>query len=90
MQASANWAFDKFKSYNKKELEWRQKFNDLWNGLTEADKVFVPICFANVLVFLGWRVRRFQPAMLKYFCSNPGSSMYFFLRVSYFQFRFTI
>lgn len=37
-----------------------------------GDKVFVPLCALNVLVFALWRVPRFQPAMIKYFCSNPA------------------
>lgn len=77
LQSPVSWTFDKFKSYNKKQLEWRQKLNNMWNELNEAQKVFVPICFANVLVFLAWRIKGFQPAMIRYFCSNPASSMYF-------------
>ncbi|KAF5287559.1 hypothetical protein FQA39_LY15888 [Lamprigera yunnana] len=53
--------------------DWRKQFNRWWNTLSTGEKVFIPICFINVLVFLGWRVPRFQPVMLNYFCSNPGS-----------------
>jgi len=57
-----------------KQGKLRKDFNTWWNHLTPGERVFVPICFINVLVFLAWRVPRFQPTMLKYFCSNPGSS----------------
>ncbi|KAJ8921051.1 hypothetical protein NQ315_015847 [Exocentrus adspersus] len=44
-----------------------------WNGLTPGEKVFVPICALNVLVFAAWRIPRLQPFMMRYFCSNPAS-----------------
>lgn len=44
-----------------------------WSGLTEGERIFAPICALNILVFLAWRVPKFQPYMLKYFCSNPAS-----------------
>lgn len=45
-----------------------------WNHLSSGEKVFVPICALNLLVFGLWRVQRIQPFMLKYFCSNPVAS----------------
>ncbi|XP_026323650.1 presenilins-associated rhomboid-like protein, mitochondrial [Hyposmocoma kahamanoa] len=45
-----------------------------WNSLKDSEKVFYPILAANVLVFCAWRVRAFQPFMVKYFCSNPSGS----------------
>lgn len=56
-----------------KQGEIRREINRLWNSLSTGEKVFVPIFFLNILVFAAWRVPRFQPTMLKYFCSNPGS-----------------
>ncbi|KAF2892220.1 hypothetical protein ILUMI_13964 [Ignelater luminosus] len=53
---------------------WRRQVNNWWNSLTPGERVFVPICAINVLVFAAWRIPRLQPYMLKYFCSNPGSS----------------
>lgn len=44
-----------------------------WQSLSKGERVFIPICAANVLVFLAWRVPRLQPFMLRYFCSNPAS-----------------
>ncbi|KAK9870539.1 hypothetical protein WA026_008101 [Henosepilachna vigintioctopunctata] len=58
---------DKENAYIKEVLKW-------WNSLTGGEKIFVPICIANVLVFAAWRIPRYQPFMLKWFCSNPGSS----------------
>jgi len=53
--------------------EWRKHANHWWNSLSAGEKVFVPICFLNILVFTAWRVPRLQPFMLRHFCSNPGS-----------------
>ncbi|XP_030751151.1 presenilins-associated rhomboid-like protein, mitochondrial isoform X1 [Sitophilus oryzae] len=44
-----------------------------WNSLTPGQRVFVPICALNILVFAAWRVPRLQPFMLHYFASNPAS-----------------
>lgn len=45
-----------------------------WNSLNNNEKVFYPILAANVMVFGAWRVRAWQPFMVKYFCSNPSGS----------------
>ncbi|RZC34491.1 presenilins-associated rhomboid-like protein, mitochondrial [Asbolus verrucosus] len=50
-----------------------RQIQEKWQKLTPGEKVFVPICALNVLVFAGWRIPRLQPFMLRYFCSNPGS-----------------
>ncbi|EFA03514.2 presenilins-associated rhomboid-like protein, mitochondrial [Tribolium castaneum] len=50
-----------------------RQIEEKWKLLTPGEKVFVPICLINVLVFGAWRIPRLQPFMLKYFCSNPGS-----------------
>lgn len=55
--------------------DWRNKVNKWWNSLSEGEKLFIPICAANVLVFGAWRIRAFQPTMVKYFCSNPASKV---------------
>ncbi|KAL9912458.1 presenilins-associated rhomboid-like protein, mitochondrial [Glossina fuscipes] len=44
-----------------------------WDQLTPSEKIFVPICAVNVLVFLAWRVPAWREVMLHYFCSNPAS-----------------
>ncbi|XP_045471466.1 presenilins-associated rhomboid-like protein, mitochondrial isoform X2 [Harmonia axyridis] len=58
---------DRSHPYIKEITKW-------WNSLSGGEKVFVPICFLNILVFAAWRIPRFQPFMLKWFCSNPGGS----------------
>lgn len=55
--------------------DWRHQCNQWWNSLTPGEKVFVPICFINVLVFAAWKVPRLQPTMIQYFCSSPGSKI---------------
>jgi rhomboid-like protein len=50
-----------------------KQIEEKWHSLTPGEKVFVPICALNVLVFGAWRIQRLQPFMLRYFCSNPGS-----------------
>lgn len=77
LRKPGNWAAELFRGYNKKHLEWRQRLHQMWNNLDEGKKIFVPICFLNILVFLAWRVKKFQPTMIKYFMTNPGSSKYY-------------
>lgn len=57
----------------RKEFRWRQKLNKWWRSLSEGERLFAPICFANVLVFCAWRIPQFQGTMVRYFCSNPAS-----------------
>nr|CAD7458798.1 unnamed protein product [Timema tahoe] len=57
----------------KKWGKWRQEMNSWWNGLTEGQRIFFPLCFANLLVFVAWRIPRLQGTMVRYFCSNPAS-----------------
>ena len=57
----------------RKAGEWRELVRQWWAGLSEGDKLFWPICGANILVFLGFRVPALQPAMIKWFASNPAS-----------------
>ncbi|XP_075167139.1 rhomboid family intramembrane serine protease rho-7 isoform X1 [Haematobia irritans] len=45
----------------------------LWERLSPGEKVFVPICAANLLVFGLWRVPSLRTPMMKYFCSNPAA-----------------
>ncbi|XP_013105056.1 presenilins-associated rhomboid-like protein, mitochondrial isoform X2 [Stomoxys calcitrans] len=45
----------------------------LWERLSPGEKVFVPICAANVLVFGLWRIPSLRMPMMKYFCSNPAA-----------------
>lgn len=57
-----------------KASEFRTALNKWWNeSLTDGQRVFVPICAANVLVFCLWRVPGLRPMMKKYFLSNPAA-----------------
>lgn len=44
-----------------------------WKNLTEGEKIFVPICFLNALVFLAWRLPMLKQTMSQYFCSSIAS-----------------
>ncbi|XP_046393870.1 presenilins-associated rhomboid-like protein, mitochondrial [Ischnura elegans] len=66
------WIEEKFYG-SIKQGSWRREINAWWNGLTEGQRLFYPICLANCFVFLAWRVPSFQTTMVKYFCSNPCS-----------------
>lgn len=73
MKKPMGWFQKKLSPYKSGSI--RREVNAWWNGLSQAEKLFVPICAVNVLVFLAWRIPRFQPTMLKYFCSNPASQI---------------
>ena len=58
----------------RKALDWRRRLNRLWNEeLSEGQRVFAPICAANVAVFLAWRLPGLRPFMLRWFACNPAS-----------------
>ncbi|XP_063223788.1 presenilins-associated rhomboid-like protein, mitochondrial [Bacillus rossius redtenbacheri] len=81
------WQYENILARRKQQWNWyeeqlvrprkygwiRDRLNHVWNGLTEGQKTFYVICFANVLVFLCWRIPMFQSTMVRYFCSNPAS-----------------
>ncbi|EEC09320.1 conserved hypothetical protein [Ixodes scapularis] len=54
---------------------FRQQLNQWYNGLSEGTKVAYAIIGVNAAVFLMWRVPRLQPTMVRYFSSNPASTM---------------
>ncbi|XP_001605844.1 presenilins-associated rhomboid-like protein, mitochondrial [Nasonia vitripennis] len=56
-------------------IGWRAQTRDWWSNLSEGERMWYFICFANVLVFLAWRIPTWQPIMLKYFSTNPASSV---------------
>lgn len=72
MKQPVGWVRDRLSNV-KKQGKWRQQIHTWWNGLTEGQRLFIPICLANCLVFLAWRVPHLQPTMVRYFCSNPAS-----------------
>ncbi|XP_077293806.1 rhomboid family intramembrane serine protease rho-7 [Arctopsyche grandis] len=59
----------------KKMGAWRQELNKQWNSLGEGEKLYIPLFIMNAIVFAVWRVPRFQPFMVKYFCSNPAAKV---------------
>ncbi|KAG5896528.1 hypothetical protein JTB14_020501 [Gonioctena quinquepunctata] len=62
----ADYGFQSTNKMKKEVTAW-------WNSLTPGERIFVPICALNILVFIAWRIPRLQPHMMTYFCSNPGS-----------------
>ncbi|XP_067013826.1 presenilin-associated rhomboid-like protein, mitochondrial [Anabrus simplex] len=74
MKSPGAWIHERF-SHVQKQGKWRQQLNTWWNGLTEGQRLFFPICFANCMVFLAWRVPHLQSTMVRYFCSNPASKI---------------
>ena len=50
-------------------MEW-------WNTTNPSFKLFVGIATINVLVFIGWKVPRFQPFMAKHFMTNTTISKF--------------
>ncbi|OXU19532.1 hypothetical protein TSAR_004215 [Trichomalopsis sarcophagae] len=56
-------------------IGWRAQTRDWWSNLSEGERMWYFICFANVLVFLAWRIPKWQPIMIKYFSTNPASSV---------------
>ncbi|GAB0095596.1 Presenilins-associated rhomboid-like protein, mitochondrial [Sergentomyia squamirostris] len=71
--SALGWFKSKTHSTQKKVNSWRNDVETWWRNLPEGDRVFIPICALNILVFGLWRVPRLQPAMVKYFCSNPAA-----------------
>ena len=62
-----------YKHWGIRRTGWRQEVGSWWRNLTEGEKIFVPICFLNVVVFLSWRIPAFHKVMAGYFCANPAS-----------------
>lgn len=65
------WMKSQIRSNKKKAESWHRQIETWWNNLPTSEKVFIPICALNVLVFGLWRIPRLQPHMVKYFCASP-------------------
>ncbi|XP_003705616.2 rhomboid family intramembrane serine protease rho-7 [Megachile rotundata] len=63
-----------YKQWGIHRTGWRGAMQDWWDSLSEGEKIFVPICFLNILVFLSWHIPAFRTTMNQYFCSSPASS----------------
>ena len=44
---------------------------NIWKDIPETKRVIGAIIGLNLIVFLAWRVKRFEPFLLKYFTSSP-------------------
>jgi len=53
--------------------EFREMVRKWWTGLSEGEKLYWPLCGANILVFLAWRIPSLQPFMMKWFLGNPAA-----------------
>jgi len=60
--------------FGRKAGDFREEMRQWWIKLPISEKVFIPICFLNCLVFAAWRVPALQATMLKWFSGNPASS----------------
>ncbi|XP_077337628.1 presenilin-associated rhomboid-like protein, mitochondrial isoform X2 [Lithobates pipiens] len=58
-----------------KHGNFRKQVNEWWNSLSEGQRTVSGIIAANVLVFCLWRVPSMQRTMIRYFTSNPASSV---------------
>ncbi|XP_077268472.1 rhomboid family intramembrane serine protease rho-7 isoform X1 [Temnothorax americanus] len=65
----------RYRQFRVNRTGWRSEMETWWRNLTEGQKMFVPICFINAVVFLAWRVPALQKTMVRYFCANPASSV---------------
>ncbi|XP_067631448.1 presenilins-associated rhomboid-like protein, mitochondrial [Eurosta solidaginis] len=52
--------------------EIKQEVRGFWDKLSPGERVFMPLCALNVLVFGLWRVPSLRNTMMTYFCSNPA------------------
>ncbi|XP_077004876.1 presenilin-associated rhomboid-like protein, mitochondrial isoform X2 [Tamandua tetradactyla] len=58
-----------------KEGDFRKEINKWWNNLSDGQRTVTGIVAVNVFVFCLWRVPSLQRTMIKYFTSNPASSV---------------
>ncbi|KAL2804763.1 presenilins-associated rhomboid-like protein, mitochondrial isoform 4 [Daubentonia madagascariensis] len=58
-----------------KEGDFRKEINKWWNNLSDGQRTVTGIIAANVIVFCLWRVPSLQRTMIRYFTSNPASSV---------------
>lgn len=69
-----NYQNDKHSSTPREKQITKKNLHSWWNSLSSGERVFLPICIVNILVFTAWRVPSLLPIMVKKFCSNPASS----------------
>ncbi|KAK0179780.1 hypothetical protein PV327_005498 [Microctonus hyperodae] len=66
--------FNRYQHWRAYRTGWRGEMQKWWENLSDGQRIFAPICFINMIVFLAWRIPRFHSTMIRYFCANPGSS----------------
>jgi len=64
----------RYRQFQVNRTGWRREMETWWRNLSEGQKMFVPICFINVVVSLALRVPAWQKTMVRYFFANPASS----------------
>ncbi|XP_076040491.1 presenilin-associated rhomboid-like protein, mitochondrial isoform X5 [Oratosquilla oratoria] len=76
LQSWTGWAktqWNHVEQWEKKSGDLKKHLKNWWNELPDGQKVFWPICIANLLVFLSWQHPGLQRTMFKYFCANPAA-----------------
>ncbi|CAF3942662.1 unnamed protein product [Rotaria sp. Silwood2] len=79
--ACAIWQYESHRNKLRKIKErWQLKdkpqqissqLKNIWRDISESKRVIGTIIGLNLIVFLAWRVKRFEPFLLKYFTSSP-------------------
>ncbi|UJR13349.1 hypothetical protein I4U23_000367 [Adineta vaga] len=76
----AVWQYESQRNKLRKLKErWQSKLKsdqisqlkNIWHDVSEPKRVVGAIIGLNLLVFLAWRIKRFEPFLLKYFTSTP-------------------
>ncbi|XP_003397674.1 presenilins-associated rhomboid-like protein, mitochondrial isoform X1 [Bombus terrestris] len=63
-----------YKQWGIHRTGWRHTMENWWKNLSEGERIFIPICFLNVLVFLSWHIPAFRLTMYRYFSCTPTTS----------------
>jgi len=61
-------------NFGRKAGSFREEIRQWWNSLQDHEKLFIPICTINCLVFCGWRIPALQGFMMKWFLASPSGS----------------
>jgi len=58
----------------------REELRQWWVALPDSEKLFIPICFLNCLVFAAWRIPALQVAAVGDACSCVHVAIFSYLR----------
>jgi len=61
-------------NFGRKAGDFREELRRWWNDLPVHERLFIPICALNVIVFCGWRVPALQGVMSKWFAATPAGT----------------